>query len=76
MGHKNYLLVIFFAISVLISNVSAEETAKAEKKGPVAVISNANFMAEPVIEGNDIIHTYVVKNTGTETLSISRVKTG
>jgi len=76
MGLKNYLLVILMAMCVIISNVCAEETAKAENKGPVAVIANANFMAEPVIEGNDITHSFVIKNTGTETLSISRVKTG
>ena len=76
MEHKHLLLFFMIALTVIISNVSAEEKLKAEKNGPVAVISNSSFQAAPVIEGNDITHEFVIQNTGTEVLKISRVKTG
>jgi len=46
------------------------------KEGPVAVVPNPKFEAEPVLEGEDITHEFIIKNTGTQALNISRVKTG
>jgi hypothetical protein len=74
--NKMCLRLLLIALTVLISNISGVETIKAENKGPVAEITNTDFIAEPVIEGNDIIHDFVIKNSGTEPLEISRVKTG
>jgi len=51
-------------------------SANAVKKTPQAVVAEPVFQASPVIEGNDIVHTFIIKNTGNETLNISRVKTG
>jgi hypothetical protein len=52
------------------------ELSQVDNKYPAAVVVDPVFKAQPVIEGNDIVHTFVIKNTGRETLNISRVKTG
>jgi len=74
---KNRILLLFFfiALTLIIGRVSAEDKLE-NNQGPVAVVSNPRFDAAPVIEGNDITHEFVIKNSGTETLKISRVKTG
>jgi len=76
MVRKSLLFFLGVTLTVLFSNVFAQDTLNTEKKGPVAVITNASFTSAPVIEGNDITHEFVIKNSGTETLKISRVKTG
>jgi len=76
MSFRNYFKFLLIVLTVAISNVSAGEPVKKDNQGPVAVISNPRFETAPVIEGDDITHDFVIKNTGTSTLAISRVKTG
>jgi len=76
MIYKNLFLFFWIAVFIFICNVSAEEKVNTEKKGPIAVVSNPNFVSAPVVEGNSLVHEFVIKNTGTETLKISRVRTG
>ena len=76
MIRKPFFIIFLFALIVFICNVSAEVKMSTEKKGPVAVVPSPNFVSKPVVEGNSIVHEYVIKNIGTETLKISRVRTG
>jgi hypothetical protein len=41
---------------------------------PVAVISETDYRFTPVLEGNDIVHDFVVQNTGDAPLSIINVR--
>ncbi|KPA11092.1 conserved hypothetical protein, secreted [Candidatus Magnetomorum sp. HK-1] len=81
--------MVFISIIWAINCISAEKapvsktdqavktvTTQGNNKQPVAVIPEPTFQSQPVIEGNDIIHDFVIKNTGGDTLNISRVKTG
>jgi hypothetical protein len=70
------ILLFFFIALTLITSASAEEKLENKNQGAVAVVTNPKFEAAPVIEGNDIIHEFVIRNSGTDTLKISRVKTG
>jgi hypothetical protein len=73
MNHSKLLLIIF---AILMSIVSSEAQENNDNQVPVALVSSQRFEAPPVIEGEDITHEFIVKNTGTATLKISRVKTG
>jgi len=80
------LLLVFIFVICTINCISAENKSvsktdqalktQAKKGPPVAFVPEATFKAQPVIEGSDIIHEFVIKNTGGDTLNISRVKTG
>ena len=43
---------------------------------PVAEFSSTRFQFEPVVDGTDINHDYIVRNTGTAELLVKEVKTG
>jgi hypothetical protein len=45
-------------------------------KGPSAQLVETLFEFEPVAEGVEVTHDYLVRNTGTEPLDIEKVKTG
>ncbi|MBF0451261.1 MAG: hypothetical protein HQK75_11205 [Candidatus Magnetomorum sp.] len=87
MKTRFFVIYILLIAIVLTINVNAadndaasttDQTVSAQeiKNPPVAVVTEPTFETQPVIEGNDIVHTFVIKNTGGETLNISRVKTG
>ena len=52
------------------------EVVKTRARYPVAVFAEKAYTFEPVIEGTDVYHDFPVKNTGNDTLSIDRVRTG
>jgi len=43
---------------------------------PLAVAPEPIFTFEPVLEGEEVIHDFVVENRGTAELQIHRVQTG
>jgi len=81
---KNIIAVILLLLFIGSINPSwGSETQTVKEKSdtttqsvPIAVVSETKFQAAPVLEGNDIMHDFVIKNTGTGELKISRVKTG
>jgi len=44
--------------------------------GPIASIADPQYEFGQVSEGSTVIHDFLIKNTGTEQLTISDVKTG
>ena len=52
------------------------EIVKVTIKTPVAVLLSNSYQFEPVPDGVEIRHDFVLQNAGNVTLSISRVKTG
>jgi hypothetical protein len=55
-------------------NAPAAETATVEQ--PSAVISQATYEFDAVVDGAQVTHDFAVKNTGKGVLEISQVKTG
>jgi len=49
---------------------------KSEGGSPSAFIPMNKFEFEPVIEGAEVIHDFIVQNKGTGVLNIDKVKTG
>ena len=42
---------------------------------PVAFFPEKNYMFDPVVDGTEIIHDYIVQNKGSATLLVEKVKT-
>ena len=80
---NNYQKIMYLCLGILFvffSGFSRASDHKAEKKKTEAVpsisIPESKFIFPKVVEGKAILHTFVVKNTGTGILEIQKVKTG
>ncbi len=72
MKMKTFGVVIFLILSVGTLCFGAEE----EAKKPFAFAPQAVHEFEPVLDGDEVIHTFVIQNKGNAELEIERVQTG
>jgi len=63
------LLVSLCVICLLAPVVAAEGV-------PVAVVEQASFDFPPQFDGTDVVHDFIIKNTGDADLTIVEVKAG
>ncbi|MFP4226458.1 MAG: hypothetical protein ACLFRF_06990 [Desulfobacterales bacterium] len=72
----NYRSVIFKTslISILLCFLAA--SAAAEQAAPNAVAPTESYQFGTVLEGNDVIHDFVIQNKGDALLDIENVRTG
>lgn len=61
---------------ILIVGLSVVSYCGAEESQAEAVISNNVFEFKPVLDGTEVIHDFIIKNTGTATLEIEKIETG
>lgn len=61
-------LILLIGLSVISFGGVEEGQAK-------AVISNSTFEFKPVLDGAEVIHDFVIQNTGTATLNIDKIET-
>lgn len=52
------------------------EIVRIHKSFPSAVAENRAFRFEPVVEGREVLHDFLLRNEGSAPLSISNVRTG
>ena len=64
------LVVAFFSAG---NSITAEDISPVL---PSAFIDKAVYKFEPVVDGMQIIHDYLIRNKGDGTLEIQKVKTG
>jgi hypothetical protein len=50
--------------------------AAAGQAAPVASLPEKSFNFDPVVEGTEVVHDFVIQNTGNGDLKIHRVSTG
>ncbi len=62
-------LILLVGLSVVSYGGTEEGQAK-------AVISNNVFEFKPVLDGTEVIHDFIIQNTGTDTLEIEKIETG
>ena len=78
---------VLILLSLLISAGSpvfaetGHENAQSATSGtatghPIAVIEDNQLEFDPVLDGAEVVHTFVVENTGTAPLIIDKIKTG
>jgi len=60
----------------LIVGLSVVYYCGAEESQAKAVISNNVFEFKPVLDGTEVIHDFIIINTGTATLEIEKIETG
>ena len=74
---KNTILrALLIGILILLNQSPVFGAETPEQTVPLAVIPIDRYDFEPVPEGNEVIHDYIVLNKGTAPLAIEKVKTG
>ncbi len=77
MRRRACLVSFFFLFFALVGQPWAGSQGKSKPTGgPSLVISNPTYEAGKVLEGSEIVHTFVLKNEGTKDLIIKNVKPG
>lgn len=64
--------ILFFLTVLLLAGATAALAAD----GPVAKAPEPVFEFPAALEGDHVVHDFVLRNTGTAPLEIARVKTG
>ncbi len=72
---KNRFIVAFLSL-ILLVGFSVVSYGEAEEGQAKAVISNNAFEFAPVLDGAEVIHDFVIQNTGKATLEIEKIETG
>lgn len=67
------ILLLFFGISF---GVNAQETPPKDEKLPVSFYPETVFTFDPILEGIDVTHDFIVKNKGEGKLKIQKVNSG
>lgn len=70
------LKVTMAALCCLILFAIHSDAENITRENPVAFLPEQIFEFEPVIEGNIVIHDFIIQNKGTALLVIHKVKTG
>jgi hypothetical protein len=65
----------FLMICFLTLPVASGAEAKADENLSYAV-PEMHFTFQPVVEGTEVVHDFVILNKGTDVLSVLNVKTG
>lgn len=74
--NRNFRSTVFKTslISMLLCFLAA--SAIAEQAAPKAVAETESYSFGTVLEGNDVIHDFYIKNAGDAPLDIENVRTG
>ncbi len=68
-----FFFLLFSLILNLNTSIKAENNVNTE---PCAYLPVDNYEFDPVLEGAEINHQFIIKNKGTAPLKIEKVKTG
>jgi len=70
------LKVTMAALCCLLLLASHSDAENITKEKPVAFLPEQIFEFEPVVEGDIVIHDFIIQNKGTAPLVIHKVRTG
>lgn len=76
MNRRTLFFTMLFPLLCLSGPATANEPVNAPVSGPVAVTPETVHSFGSVLEGEDVLHDFVVRNTGTEELHIQKVEAG
>ena len=68
--------VLIFIVLVSILAAPLAGAAGDTPNVPVAVVPEPGFEHPSVLEGKELFHDYIIRNTGTAELEIKQVRTG
>ena len=75
MRQTSPLLSILMLLLLVPAATGTDHPATATETTPRAVFAESAWQFEPVIEGTEVIHDFVVQNQGRAPLEITNVKT-
>jgi hypothetical protein len=76
LNFKMPALLIALMLSTVASAAHAADGGTPALKGPQAVFTETKFTFEPLFEGADVKHDFVIENKGDAPLVIKKVKPG
>ena len=69
-------LIFVLGLWILIAQGTAIGSEEVVNGSPVAEVVNTAYQFETTVEGSELVHDFIFKNTGTAPLNIKKVKTG
>ncbi len=75
-SNRLVLINFIFAMGFLVFFLTYLPATLYGNNGPIASISEKQFDFGQVADGSEVVHDFLIKNPGTEMLTISDVKTG
>ena len=72
---REFLFPVLILLACLAGTPAAAGTA-GPQKAPAAVVPNPIHNFAVVVEGQEVRHDFIIRNTGTAPLVVHRVKTG
>ena len=72
---KYKMINLLFGLAFILS-ATAAGGSESEKKEPSLFSPAPNFAFEKTVEGTEILHDFIIKNSGSETVDVQRVKSG
>lgn len=69
------VLVVGIAVAVSVSFAEDADISRSSDPTPRITIPDAEYDFQTIMEGEDVVHTFVVKNTGSAPLKITNIKT-
>ncbi|QTA82619.1 Uncharacterized protein dnl_49980 [Desulfonema limicola] len=70
-----FTIIILFLLPGVVC-FGAEDEQKDISQIPLAVALEPDFAFESALEGDEVIHDFIIQNKGTAELKIERVQTG
>jgi hypothetical protein len=70
-----YKIIVLLTIAILFAG-NAIATEEKSPAAPSAFIVQPEYTFDPVVDGTQVMHDYVIQNKGAEILEIQKVKTG
>ena len=70
------LRTLFLLTLICLSPVIGHADTADSRTGPKAYLPDQLFAFQPVVEGTDVVHEFVIFNQGDEPLNILKVKSG
>ena len=66
---------IFAAVTLALALLASGAVAQ-DDGSPMAFFPQTQYEFAPVLDGDKVVHEFVIQNKGTRTLNVQRVKTG
>jgi len=71
-----FITVFFLMLCIIFFETGAFGGVEPKSQQPSAVAPESKYTFDPVIEGTEIAHDFVIQNKGGALLKIEKVKTG
>ena len=70
------ILIVFILVGVLLSAACCWSAEGGPQTGPQAYLPETVFEFQPVVEGTEIVHEFILQNRGDAPLEILKLESG